>query len=457
MAVYSDDWNLPMKDNQVENKTPSHKLIAGATLVGTTLEYFDFISYAIAAAVAFGAVFFPSEDPLVGTMFALGTFAGGFVARPLGAVIFGALGDTIGRKRTLIASFMLMGIASLLVGVLPTYGQIGVAAPILLTLLRILQGIGVGGEFAGSALFGVENAPENRRALWGSWTAMGTSVGPVLATGLFTYLLSFDREALLQWGWRVPFLLSGLLVIFGVLIRRHLEEPLEFQQHAKESVPQQRSKLAPLAKLFRQDWRGLIVGALSIVGFSTLVWVLVTFMNTYVETALHVDPSVLLGALTLAQIIGALSYPFVSMLADKIGLVPTMLFGNVAGAAFCGLLFFPLVNRETYLMMFIATTVAYGLTVFVSSPSPAFLRGLFRIENRYTGMGLSYQLGHLLGGGFAPLILTALFRTGNAWWPVALYLAGALAIAAVAVGVSPILTKQQLRRESESAKPVVSI
>ena len=174
-----------MKEKQTQRKhSQSHKLIAAATLVGTTLEYFDFIAYAIAASVAFGAVFFPTEDPLVGTMFALGTFAGGFVARPLGAIIFGALGDTIGRKRTLIASFLLMGIASLFVGLLPTHAQIGAAAPILLTLLRILQGIGVGGEFAGSALFGVENAPENRRALWGSWTAMGTSLGPVLATGI---------------------------------------------------------------------------------------------------------------------------------------------------------------------------------------------------------------------------------------------------------------------------------
>lgn len=337
-----------MKEKQTQRKRPSHKLIAAATLVGTTLEYFDFIAYAIAASVAFGAVFFPTEDPLVGTMFALGTFAGGFVARPLGAIIFGALGDTIGRKRTLIASFLLMGIASLFVGLLPTHAQIGAAAPILLTLLRILQGIGVGGEFAGSALFGVENAPENRRALWGSWTAMGTSLGPVLATGLFTYLLSFDREALLMWGWRVPFLLSGVLVLFGVLVRRHLEEPIEFQVHTDEIKLHKSSKLAPLGKLFKQDWSGLIVGSLAIVGFSTTVWVLVTFMNTYVEVALNISPAVLLGALTVAQIIGAISYPFVAMLADKVGVLPTMVFGNAAGAMFAGLLFSRLsITRHT--------------------------------------------------------------------------------------------------------------
>lgn len=396
--------------------TPAETRRAGiAGLVGTTIEWYDFYIYGLAAALVFPKEFFPGSSPAAGTLASLGTFAVGFVARPLGGVIFGHLGDRVGRKTTLMLTLFLMGAATVLVGLLPGYATIGIWAPILLVVLRLLQGFAVGGEWGGAVTMVVESAPPGRRGFFGSLPQVGVPAGLVISASVFAVVAALPNDALANWAWRIPFLLSVVLIVVGLLIRSRISETPAFEA-MKESG---RERKLPVAEAFRHHWRSIALCVGLYVSAGVPFYIVSVFVLSYGTSTTGISRGVLLSGMLIAAVVEAFTVPYFGALSDRLGRRPVFL----AAAAFAVVLAFPffwmLATQQTgviWLAMLLALAVAHA---GMYGPTAAMFAELFGAGVRYTGTSIGYQLGGVVAG-FVPLVAGALVAgAGGAAWPVA--------------------------------------
>ncbi|WP_157249427.1 MFS transporter [Nonomuraea typhae] len=392
----------------------SIKKIVGASLIGTTIEWYDFFLYGSAAALVFNKLFFPESDPMTGTLLAFLTYAVGFVARPLGGLVFGHFGDRVGRKTLLVVSLLLMGAATFLIGLLPTHAAIGSAAPLLLTALRLVQGFALGGEWGGAVLIVSEHGDSGRRGFWASWPQAGAPGGNLLATGVLAVLAAVQsEEAFLSWGWRVPFLLSGVLVLIGLWIRLSISESPVFQEAPKEAAP-------PIVSVLRHHRKDVLIAIGARLAENISFYLLTVFVITYAKTE-KIDNSTVLNAVLIASAIHFATIPVWGALSDRLGRRPIYL----AGAAGIGLwifAFFPLVRTGSFLAITLAVTVGLLFHGMMYGPQAAFFAELFATRSRYTGVSIGAQLSAIVAGALAPVIAVALLKTYGSALPISIYL-----------------------------------
>jgi MFS family permease len=408
--------------------TTSHRRILFASLIGTAIEFYDFYIYATAAALVFGPLFFPAESRSAQLLAAYASFALAFVARPVGGVLFGHFGDKVGRKSTLVASLVLMGGSTLAIGFLPSYAQAGWIAPALLCLLRLGQGLGLGGEFGGAALLAVENAPEGWRNRYGMFPPMGAPVGFILANGLYLLIgLALDDAQFRQWGWRLPFLLSGVLVVLGLWIRLRLTETPAFIEAARaEALPR-----VPVATLLSRHLRATLAATVSVIACFAIFYLATAFAMGYEAGALGHNRQAVLGVELVAILFLAAGIVVAAVVSDRSG-AARMLGWGFAGTAVAGVLMGPMLGASSLLV--VGAWLAFALFVmgFAYGPLGGWLPSLFPAGVRYTGVSLSFNFGGIIGGGLAPMIAQALAERGGLGL-VGLYLvvAGGLSLIAL--------------------------
>ena len=399
-----------------------------ASFIGTTIEWYDFFLYGTAAALVFNQLFFPTLDPRSGTMAAFATYAVGFFARPLGGIVFGHFGDRMGRKSMLVTTLMLMGMATFLIGVLPTYEQIGVAAPVLLVVLRFVQGFGVGGEWGGAVLMAVEHGHAGRRGLYAAWVQAGVPAGLILANAVFSVFLLLPRAAHLSWGWRVPFLFGIALLAVGVFIRLQV-----FESPLFEKVRERRVARVPFFEVLRRYPRNVLLSMGARFAENGGFYIFTVFVLTYATTQAGVKESAVLGAMLVASAIEFFVIPTLGVLSDRVGRRPVYLAG-AAGLAVVAFPFFWLVDTANIVLIGLAIFAGLMCHAAMYAPQAAFFSELFGTDVRYTGASIGYQLASPLSGGLAPLISTALVQwSGGAPWPVALYMIALAAITLISV------------------------
>lgn len=404
--------------------------IISASLIGTTVEWYDFFLYSSAAALVFNKLFFPTADPLTGTLLAFTTYAIGFLARPIGGLVFGHFGDKIGRKKLLVLSLLLMGGATFAMGLLPTYATIGIAAPLLLTLLRLVQGFALGGEWGGAVLIVSEHGSAERRGFWASWPQCGAPGGNLLATAVLAVLAAVQTdEAFLSWGWRIPFLLSAVLVVIGLWIRLAVSESPVFLA-AQRNAPKEEK--APIVEVFRRSWRQVLIAMGARMGENVSYYVITAFILVYITTSLGLAKSVGLNAVLIGSAVHFVTIPLWGMLSDKVGRRAVYLFGAV-GMAVWGFVFFALLDTKSFGVIALAVTVGLVLHGAMYGPQAAFFSELFGTRVRYSGASVGYQLASILAGAVAPLIAVALLNAYDSTLPVSLYLLAMCLITVVAV------------------------
>jgi MFS transporter, MHS family, shikimate and dehydroshikimate transport protein len=391
------------------------KLVPAAT-IGTVIEWYDFFVYLPAAALVFNQLFFPQADPLLGTLLAFGTSATGFLARPLGAIVAGHYGDRIGRKALLIATLAIMGGATFLIGLLPTYASAGIVAPVLLLVLRMVQGFATGGEWGGAALLVVESSPSRRRNMWGSFITVGILLGLVLASTAFTAVNGVvSDDAFLTWGWRVPFLLSALLVAVGLYIRLNVGESKEFEDVVKSG----KTAEVPLIEALTYPGHILTIFFIRIAeNFS--FYTFAAFSLSYVSVVLGLPRLLVLNGVIVAALAECVTAPLFGALADRIGSRKVMLFGLGFQAVFAFPFFWLMETKAPGLVML---AIALGLACAngaISSVQPDYFAGFFGTNIRYSGISIGREGATIIGGGLAPVIATALVTSTGASWPVAL-------------------------------------
>lgn len=423
-----------------EPATPqSIRRVVVASFVGTAIEWYDFFLYGTAAALVFNKLFFPNFSPVAGTMAAFATYAVGFFARPLGGIVFGHFGDRIGRKSMLITTLMMMGVATFLIGVLPTYEQVGVIAPLLLVFLRFVQGLGVGGEWGGAVLMVVEHAAKGRRGLYASWVQAGVPVGMLLATGVFQVFAMLPEAQFLSWGWRVPFLLGILLTAIAFFIRlKVMESPLFEQAKAIRPAPK-----LPLLDVIRSHPRNILLAMGFRMGENACFYIFTVWVLSYATQMLGMSRTVLLNGVLLGSALQLLAIPLFGRLSDAIGRKPVYLGGALSLAAFA-FPFFWMVDTRSVALIWLAIILGMVVHAAMYGPQAAYLSELFGTRTRYTGVSLGYQLASPLSGGLAPLIASALIGwSGGNPWPIAVYLIG---MAVLTIG-SVLLAAETSRRE----------
>jgi MHS family shikimate/dehydroshikimate transporter-like MFS transporter len=400
-----------------------------ASFIGTTIEWYDFFLYGTAAALVFNQLFFPTLDSTAGTMAAFGTYAVGFFARPVGGIVFGHFGDRMGRKSMLVTTLMLMGMATFLIGLLPTYDQVGMAAPVLLVVLRFIQGFGVGGEWGGAVLMAVEHGHQGRRGMYASWVQAGVPAGMILATAVFNLFSGLSDEAFLSWGWRVPFLLGIALLGVGLFIRLQVfESPL----FAKLRDRNQQAGV-PIFELLRRYPRNVLLAMGARFAENGSFYIFTVFVLTYATVSLGVDRTSILNLVLIASAAQFFVIPLFGILSDRVGRRPVYLAGAAGLAAFA-FPFFWMVSTANTTWIGIAIVVGLIVQSAMYAPQAAFFAELFGTDVRYTGASIGYQLASPLAGGLAPLICTGLLQwSGGEPWPIAVYMIILSAITLVAV------------------------
>lgn len=413
------------------SSTPSRTRLAVATFVGTAIEFYDFYIYGTAAALVFGSVFFPDFSPLGGTLAALTTFAVGFVARPLGAVLFGHFGDRLGRKRMLIVSLLLMGVATVAVGLIPSYDAIGVSAPILLVIARFIQGIGMGGEWGGAVLLATEHAPAGRRGLYSAFPQLGPAAGFLLGNLVFLVLdATMPDELFRTIGWRIPFLASAVLLVIGYYIRVRISESPIFQA----TLDRRPAARMPFAELLRGQPRVLLLATLSFILAHALFYTVTTFVLSYGTGTLGVSRTTMLAAAMIAvAVMGVLTLYFASC-SDRFGRRRLCLGAAVAAALWAFPLFW-LVDTGNPVLITLGMTGGMCCFALLFGPMGAFLPELFRVRHRYSGASFAYNAAGVVGGGVSPIVATALLTgTGTSAW-VAAYLVVVALVCLVSVAL----------------------
>lgn len=419
----------PSKPPSNETQKNSVRRVVVASFIGTTIEWFDFFIYGTAAALVFGDLFFPNESEFAGRMAAYGTFAIGFFARPLGGVIFGHYGDRVGRKAMLVTTLMMMGLATFLIGVLPTYESIGIAAPVLLVLLRLVQGFGVGGEWGGAVLMAVEHGHEGKRGFYGSCVQMGVPVGLLLAALAFAVCTRLPEEAFLAWGWRIPFLLGIVLLAIGMFIRMRLFESPLFEKAQKEEGV----STLPIVEVLKKHPRNVVLAMGARFAENACFYIFSVFVLSYVVDQLGLERSTVLTGVWIAAAVQIFAIPAFGYLSDHVGRRPVYLGGTIFIALFAFPFFWML---DTGNAMVIGLAIVLGLIGHAAmyGPQAAFFSELFGTRVRYSGASIGYQLASPLAGGLAPMIATALLEwTNGEPWSVSVYLVGTAAITLVAV------------------------
>ena len=407
-----------------------NKKVLVASLTGSAIEWFDYFLYGTAAALVFNKIFFPMVDPVIGLILSYLSFSLTFFIRPIGGVLFAHIGDRIGRKKTLVLTLSLMGGATVMIGLLPTYDQIGLWAPALLILMRIIQGMGIGGEWGGALLLAYEYAPEKRKGFFGSIPQAGVTIGMLMATFIVSLMTLFSEEDFLSWGWRIPFLLSSVLVLLGLWIRKDIDETPEFK---KVKAAGQVAK-APLRDTLKYHWREVLIAAGLKVVETAPFYIFSTFVVSYATTTLTYQKSQALEAVTLGALVATIMIPLMGLLSDKVGR-QRMYAVSVFVLGLFIVPWFMLLNTGTTWGIVLATVIAFGvLWAPVTAVLGTLCSEIFSANVRYTGITLGYQLGAALAGGTAPLIATGLLAKYNGdWVPVAWYLAVTVVISLIAI------------------------
>ncbi|HKT98267.1 MAG TPA: MFS transporter [Paraburkholderia sp.] len=402
---------------------------AAAAFIGTMIEWYDFYIYATAAALVFGELYFPSEDRFVSTMASFATFAVGFFARPLGGLIFGHLGDRIGRKKALMTTLMMMGVATVCVGLLPSYSKVGMLAPALLVLLRIVQGVAVGGEWGGAVLMAGEHAPAGRRTFFASFAQLGSPAGLILSLLAFRSVTSLDKADFLSWGWRLPFLVSAVLLVVGIMIRLGVNESPEFEK----LKDQRRTVKLPVAEVLHSAW-GLV---LLCIGANTIgiagVYFTNTFMIAYTTQYVGITRSLILDCLFAVAIIQFLAQPIAAWLAERMGGARFLKCAAIA-AMLSPYPMFVLVQSGQVVPMVIGIAIAVVCMASFYSVIAGFVSGVFPTRVRYSAISLSYQVCGAVAGGLTPLVGTWLaHRYAGQWWPLAVFYTGLAGVSLVCI------------------------
>ena len=415
---------------------------AFASLIGTCIELYDFYIYATAAAIVFNKLFFPTYDPLVGTLLSFATFAIGAIMRPLGGMVCGHFGDRIGRKSMLVFTLVTMGVSTFAIGLLPTYGQVGILAPIMLVVLRMVQGFAFGGEWGGAVLMSVEHAPAARRGFYGSFTQMGSPIALFLSTGTFSALSFLPQESFLTWGWRIPFLASAILVIVGMVMRLGLVESPEFAALAEKNELAKQ----PVSEVFRDNWRAVLIGTGVVLSTVVAFYVQTLFVVSYAVQTVGIPRQTVLNAVLVGSAFTLIIIPIFALLSDRFGRKPIALFGALVtiGGAFP---FFVLVRLGTFEGVTAAICMALFGTSALYAVLPAYVSELFKPRVRYSGISISYNIASGLIGGFSPAISAALFAWAGATWPIALYLMGVGCISAISLWVGRRFVAQSAENE----------
>jgi metabolite-proton symporter len=428
-------------NEDVRPTTPIARVVL-ASFIGTSIEWYDFFLYGTAAALVFNRLFFPTLDPLAGTMAALATYAVGFFARPLGGIVFGHLGDKVGRKSMLVTTLLMMGLSTFLIGALPTYEHIGVLAPVALAALRFVQGLGVGGEWGGAVLLVAEHAPPGRRGFYASSAQAGVPAGLLLANGAFAAASALPEEQFLSWGWRVPFLAGAVLLGLGLVIRLHiLETPLFAEAQARRATSPR-----PLVDLVRTYRRNLLLAMGARFAENACFYVFTVFIFVYASEPRGFARGTILVGVLLASALQLVSIPAFAALSDRLGRRPVYL----AGALSLGLFAFPffwLVDSGVPSLIWLALVLALTAIAAMYGPQAAFFAELFGTNVRYSGASLGSQLAAPFAGGLAPLIATSLLGwSGGRPWPVALYMIGMVLITFCSVFLAAETAQTDLSR-----------
>jgi metabolite-proton symporter len=433
-----DDLPAPSTDR---SRTPRRVIVA--SLVGTSLEWYDFFLYGTASALVFNKLFFPNFDPAIGTLLAFATYAVGFIARPLGGIVFGHFGDRVGRKQVLVVTLLIMGFATFLIGLLPTYATIGVAAPILLVALRFVQGLGLGGEWGGAVLMSLEHGAADRRGLSASWPQIGVPVGNLLAAGVLALLnLVLSEQAFLSWGWRVAFLLSGALVIVGLWIRMTIAESPLFAE-----VEQAGAKARmPVVEVLRQHPKELLIAMGARIGTDVAFYTFTLYILTFITTNLGLPRGVGLNAVLIGSAFQLVLIPLFAALSDRVGRRPVYAVGAVS-AALWAFVFFPLLSTRSTTVIVLATIVALATHAAMYGPQAAFIAELFSTKLRYSGASMGYQIAGVLGGGIAPLVSIALVSATGTPFAVSFYVLAMVVLTLIALAVAPETARIDLRDE----------
>ncbi len=417
-----------------EERTPIRRVVA-ASMIGTTIEWYDFFLYGAAAALVFNRLFFPEYDPLTGTLLAFGTYALGFIARPVGGIVFGHYGDRIGRKQLLMLSLVLMGVATVLIGLLPTYAQIGIWAPLALIFLRLVQGFAVGGEWGGAVLMAAEHGDAARRGFWASWPQAGVPAGNLLAAGVLALMAGLQSEEdFLNWGWRIPFLLSAFLVVVGWYIRNRVAESRTFEDALAEAEAPPR---LPAMDVLRERPRAVVLGAGLRIGENISYYILTVFSLTYLVDVAAETRSLALNALLIGAAVQFFAIPLFAILSDRIGRRPVYAFGGLGLAAWCFAIF-PLLGSGHEGAIVLALVVGLVLHGAMYGPQAAFITELFPTRIRYSGVSMAYQLTAIVGGSLAPIIALWLYREYETWLPVAIYVGTSCLVS----GVTALLARE---------------
>ncbi|MFC7341821.1 MFS transporter [Saccharopolyspora griseoalba] len=425
-----------MATESVSSPTSKARVVL-AGLVGTTVEWYDFFLYGSAAALVFNKLYFPAQDPLVGTLLAFVTYAVGFVARPLGGLVFGHFGDRIGRKKLLVLSLLLMGGATFLIGLLPTYQSVGLVAPLLLTLLRVVQGFAIGGEWGGAVLIVSEHTDGARRGFWASWPQAGVPLGNVFGTAVLALLAAVQSdEAFLAWGWRIAFLLSGVLVLIGLWVRLAVSESPVFEDAQRKAVEEGAEQKPPILEVLRHYRSEVLTAMGARFAENVVYYVLTSFVLTYVTTFLGLPRGMALNAALIASVVHFASIPVWGALSDRIGRRPVYLIGTV-GTGLWAFAFFAMLDTKSFGVMIVAITIGLILHGAMYGPQAAYFSELFGTRVRYSGASIGYQLASIVAGSLAPIIATGLLAAFGSSVPISIYVGLCAVVTFIAVWRSP--------------------